>query len=263
MGLILYSDGGGQSGGSGAGACILRTESGEALNLLIFLGGATNNEAEISSGLIGFAALEAGIVESVEELIWVSDSEYTLKSATAYINNWQRNGWQTSQKKPVKNQGLWKSYLVLSRGIKVKPQHVKGHSGHLENELCDQACTWAQASAEEWLDLSGPGVVSDTGLEETWCLLDGRPFIENLRDENVAAGLEELRSQVALAKDFQSADQVDGKKKLSKAQRSMMASMKDLQKIIDKLEKEAHSDEGLNRFLEALVQIQKEFVDGC
>lgn len=258
MTLILYSDGGGQSGGSGAGACILKSDSGESLNILIFLGGATNNEAEISSGLIGFAALEARLIESVKELTWVSDSEYTLKSATGYINNWQRNGWQTSQKKPVKNQGLWKTYLELSKGIKVVPQHVKGHSGHLENELCDQACTWAQASAEEWLDLSGPGVVDDTGLEETWFLLDGRSFIENLRDENLEAGLEEIRSQISAVKGFQISDN-GGSGKISKSERLLVSVTKDLKKIIKRLEEGDASSERLSQLLVDLKRVDKEF----
>ncbi len=201
--LLLFSDGGGQRGSSAAGACILRAEGGEQINLVIYLGSGTNNEAEITAGLLGFAAMKCfksseSAFNDHKDVHWVSDSEYTLKSATGYINNWKRNGWLTSQKKPVKNMGLWKSYLELAKGISVEPEHVKGHSGHPENELCDQASTWAQQEAESWLGSSSEVVVTDSGLEGgTWILIDGRKFIDLARSEDVEEAVSSLEKSLA------------------------------------------------------------------
>jgi len=192
---VLYSDGGGQKTSGAAGACIIENqELGVFENRIIYLSNATNNEAEISAGLLGFAA----ILKHVEEghsglsLRWVCDSQYVLKSATGYINNWKRNGWKTASKGEVKNQGLWNVYLELSKGIKVIPEHVKGHAGHTQNEACDTACTWAISNAEDHFDISESGMVELSGMDgyDHWHVFDGREFIDEARDWQSAADTE-------------------------------------------------------------------------
>ena len=172
--------------------------------LIAFLGPGTNNEAEITAGLLGFAYLaclaEQG--ESYRDLIWVCDSEYVLKSATAYIHGWQKNGWRTAAKKPVKNQGLWQAYLTLSKGVNVEPQHVRGHTGHPENEACDSAATWARDYAAEVLASEQSGVIVEPGsyaAEFEWHLIDARAFIKAMRKETQPSqtGVALLTTQLA------------------------------------------------------------------
>ena len=152
------------------------------MGLAVFLGEATNNESEISAGLIGFNYLRLNF-PNLKELTWVCDSEYVLKSATGYINNWQRNNWKTASKQDVKNKGLWHCYLELAKGFKVTPQHVKGHSGHPENETCDSVSTWVRLNGHEALEgrrISSFELETEIGLNN-WILIDGRDFLSLLR----------------------------------------------------------------------------------
>ena len=191
---MLFSDGGGQKGSAAAGACILENSAtGARHHVVVFLGGATNNEAEIFGGLAGFALLRALSQENTSngarcEIRWVCDSEYVLKSATQYIFGWQRNGWKTADKKPVKNQGLWRAFLALSRGVKIAANHVRGHTGHPENEACDAAATWAQSYGVEYLAHSR-GAERVEIDDESWLLLDGRELLADLRLEHPDEGV--------------------------------------------------------------------------
>jgi ribonuclease HI len=68
-----------------------------------------------------------------------TDSQYVRQGITKWVSAWKKNGWKTSQKKPVKNQDLW---VELDRVIdthQIEWHWVKGHSGHEENERVDQA----------------------------------------------------------------------------------------------------------------------------
>lgn len=186
----LFSDGGGEKQSAAAGACIVENhEAGRRYQAVCFLGPATNNEAELTAALLGFALLRklgngGGRGASLR---WVCDSEYVLKSATQYIFGWQRNGWKTAAKAPVKNQGLWRAYLQLSQGLKIQPEHVRGHTGHPENEACDQAATWIQAQGAELLSLAPEdGVVLSIprAQSEPWLVIDARDFLAKQRDSS-------------------------------------------------------------------------------
>ena len=185
---MLFSDGGSSSGRNAAGACVVEDRTRHTrVCLAVYLGAATNNEAESAASLLGFSALRALHGDSTPVSVhWVSDSEYVLKSATAYIRNWQRNGWQTADKKPVKNQGLWRAYLALTHSFKIKAEHVKGHSGHPENEACDQASLWARNFADEF-DAGKSWVREDLDTPigtDCWTCFDGRVLLEGVRSES-------------------------------------------------------------------------------
>ena len=118
MSYVIYSDGGGTKLSAAAGACIIEDKlNNNRVNLVAYLGVATNNEAEIFAGLLGFCFLYALNDKTSDELVWVSDSEYALKSATEYIKNWQTNNWKTASRTTVKNLALWKTFLRYSEGI--------------------------------------------------------------------------------------------------------------------------------------------------
>lgn len=182
--LILCSDGGSSGGEVAAAACLLLTPENEPLvGLVAILGAATNNEAEIFGSLLGFAWILSA-AEETKSIRWVADSEYVLKSATSYIHNWQRNGWKTADKKPVKNQGLWRLFLALSEGKKLISEHVRGHTGHPENETCDAALNWAKDNGVDVLSnrstVSGVSI-PDLPVEAPWIVCDGRALLEELR----------------------------------------------------------------------------------
>lgn len=178
---VLYSDGGGERNTAAAAACIVEDVATKHRACFVTnLGPGTNNEAEISGALLGFSFLKA-ISSQPKEIRWVCDSEYALKSGTEYIHAWQRNGWRTAAKSPVKNQGLWRAFLTLTERDKIIAEHVRGHSGHPENEACDAISTWCQIQGEAVLAENGNGVAVLGREELSWRLLDGRRFLENLR----------------------------------------------------------------------------------
>ena len=55
----------------------------------------------------------------------------------SWIHGWKRNGWKTSDKKPVKNADLWQQLDQLAQRFKISWHWVKGHAGHPENEQAD------------------------------------------------------------------------------------------------------------------------------
>jgi ribonuclease HI len=66
-----------------------------------------------------------------------TDSQYVLKGINEWIHGWKRNGWKTSDKKPVKNADLWQLLDAQVKQHKLVWVWVKGHSGHPENERAD------------------------------------------------------------------------------------------------------------------------------
>jgi ribonuclease HI len=92
----------------------------------------TNNRMELMAAI---AALEA--LTSRCEIDLHTDSNYVRKGITEWIHGWQRNGWRTADKKPVKNADLWQRLLAAQARHAVRWHWVKGHAGHPENERAD------------------------------------------------------------------------------------------------------------------------------
>ena len=89
----------------------------------------------------------------------------------------------------MKNQGLWRAFLFLSSGLSILPEHVRGHSGHPENEECDAAVSWARENGAERLAEAGDGCDVELrfdGKKSKWKLFDGREIIEYLRQDSTA-----------------------------------------------------------------------------
>jgi ribonuclease HI len=92
----------------------------------------TNNRMEMSAAI---RVLEALPHSSQVDLY--TDSQYLRDGITRWMINWKKNGWMTSDKKPVKNQDLWLRLDDLTAIHEVNWHWVKGHSGHPENERAD------------------------------------------------------------------------------------------------------------------------------
>jgi ribonuclease HI len=93
---------------------------------------------ELMAAIQGLEVLEP---ESVVSL--TTDSQYVRQGITQWIHGWKRNGWKTSQRKPVKNQALWQRLDAAVANHQVEWHWVKGHSGHRENEIVDEAANAA------------------------------------------------------------------------------------------------------------------------
>ena len=132
--VTIFSDGGASPNpGPGAWAAILRyndTEKelsgGEAQT--------TNNRMELTAVTRALEALRVPC-----EVTVVTDSEYLANAfRQRWIEKWKRNGWKTSTKEPVKNQDLWVALDALVAKHQVSWEWCRGHSGHAENERCDE-----------------------------------------------------------------------------------------------------------------------------
>ena len=96
----------------------------------------TNNRMEM---LAAIRALEA--LKRPCHVIVHTDSIYVRDGITKWIHGWQRNGWRTADRKPVKNAELWQELLDAAAPHRVEWRWVKGHNGHVENERADKlAC---------------------------------------------------------------------------------------------------------------------------
>ncbi len=134
----LFTDGG-CSGNPGPGgwAFVLRhPSSGKELERFGSEAQTTNNRMELTAVIEGLAALSK---PSTVELY--TDSVYVGKGLSEWLANWKRNGWKRREGgrlAPVKNDDLWKRLDELQQTHKIQFKHVRGHSGHVENERCDQ-----------------------------------------------------------------------------------------------------------------------------
>lgn len=132
--IMIFTDGA-CSGNPGPGGWGVVLKYGEHVRELSgFEKETTNQRMELT------AAVEA--LNALKEPCWVelySDSAYLINAFEQnWLTRWQINGWQNSQKKPVENRDLWMKLLELSSIHQVKWIKVKGHSGNLNNERCDQ-----------------------------------------------------------------------------------------------------------------------------
>lgn len=93
----------------------------------------TNNRMELLAVIIALQSLKEPCA-----VVLHSDSQYMKNGITQWIHNWKKNNWKAASGKAVKNQDLW---IALDNAIQphqIRWQWVKGHSGHRENEICDQ-----------------------------------------------------------------------------------------------------------------------------
>lgn len=92
----------------------------------------TNNRMELLAAIEALKALKRPCRVQLH-----TDSVYVRDGITRWIHNWQRNGWRTSDKKPVKNADLWQELVEAATRHRVEWRWVKGHSGHPENDRVD------------------------------------------------------------------------------------------------------------------------------
>jgi len=101
----------------------------------------TNNRMELQAVIEGLSALTRPCY-----LELFTDSEYVRKGLSEWMAGWKRNGWQRREKcklKPVANAELWQRLDELIAQHRVKFTRVAGHSGHPENDRCDELAVQA------------------------------------------------------------------------------------------------------------------------
>lgn len=94
----------------------------------------TNNIMELSAVIQALSMLKEPCSVKLH-----SDSAYVINAINQkWIDNWQRNGWKSSNKEPVKNRELWEKLIELIKYHKVEFIKVKGHSDNPYNNRCDK-----------------------------------------------------------------------------------------------------------------------------
>jgi ribonuclease HI len=103
------------------------------------LGGAvsetTNNRMELQAAIAGLEYLHTLSPQTLIPLY--TDSEYVKKGVTQWVAGWKRKGWKTAKGSPVLNQDLWQVLEQLNETW-IDWRYVKGHSGNVGNDRCDE-----------------------------------------------------------------------------------------------------------------------------
>ena len=130
--IVIYTDGAckGNPGPGGWGVLILLEN--EQIELSGGSKETTNNQMELTAVIKALNFFEKKIKVDL-----YTDSKYVMDGITDYIKKWKINGWQTANKKPVKNMNLWKILDELNNLHDINWNWVKGHSGNSENEKAD------------------------------------------------------------------------------------------------------------------------------
>ncbi len=148
--ITLYTDGSclGNPGPGGYAAVLIykqhRKELAQGYELT------TNNRMELMAAIAGLQSLSEPC-----QVKLTTDSQYVRQGITLWIHGWKKKGWKTANREPVKNVDLW---LLLDSEIQrhdVEWFWVKGHSGHPENERCDELARNAALAADSRLIDSG------------------------------------------------------------------------------------------------------------
>ena len=113
----------------------------------------TNNRMELLAAIEALNALKKPC-----RVAHYTDCNYVRDGITKWIHGWRRNGWRTSDRKPVKNAELWQQLLDAAEPHRVEWHWVKGHSGHPENDRVDAlACAAADQFASSSSSRRMPG----------------------------------------------------------------------------------------------------------
>lgn len=128
----IYADGAckGNPGPGGWGACLIFDGNEKTLS-----GGeklTTNNRMELTAAIRALEALKKPCSVKL-----YTDSSYVQKGISEWIIGWKARSWRTADKKPVKNEDLWKILDALVNIHQVQWIWVKGHAGNVGNEKAD------------------------------------------------------------------------------------------------------------------------------
>ena len=141
--VILYTDGGcsGNPGPGGWAFILKHVATGKILEQWGAELETTNNRMEMQAVIEGLKALKRKTRVRI-----VTDSGYVKKGITEWMRNWKRNNWRrktASGNKPVKNVDLWQELDSHLKRHDTSFEQVRGHSGHPENERCDELAVQA------------------------------------------------------------------------------------------------------------------------
>ncbi len=138
-GIAIYSDGACRGNpGPGSYGVMGQNSKGELLFTEAKIKNpTTNNQMELMGALVGMEwALKDDLFDTA---IVYSDSKYFVNGMNSWVSGWKRKGWKKADKKPIINLEIWQKLDQAREKFKdISFVWVKGHSGHPQNEYCDQ-----------------------------------------------------------------------------------------------------------------------------
>ncbi len=131
--IEIYTDGAckGNPGVGGWGALLV--SGGKTRELFGGEAHTTNNRMEMMAVIRALAALKRRCRVRLH-----TDSKYVQQGISEWIHVWKKRGWKTTDKKPVKNEDLWRQLDEVAAQHDVEWLWVKGHAGHDGNERADE-----------------------------------------------------------------------------------------------------------------------------
>lgn len=130
--VTIYTDGAcsGNPGPGGWGAVLIFGEKQKEISG--GEGATTNNRMELRATIEALKQLKQPC-----HVALYTDSKYVLQGFTEWLPGWQKKGWKTADKKPVKNVDLWQELVAAAAPHRIDWHWVKGHSGDAMNDRVD------------------------------------------------------------------------------------------------------------------------------
>ena len=139
MKYVIYTDGAcsGNPGPGGWGSVILSEKKSET-RISGKEENTTNNRMELMAPIMALRKIKKS-----SKITIYTDSTYLKNGITIWIKSWEKNGWQSANKKPIKNKDLWITLNELSKKYSIDWKCVKSHAGNKYNEIADRLATEA------------------------------------------------------------------------------------------------------------------------
>ena len=148
--INLYTDGSARGNPGPGGYGIILEYKGNLKEISEGFKLTTNNRMELLAVVVGLESIKK---KSYDVLVF-SDSKYVVDAINkGWLFNWEKKNFIKK-----KNPDLWKRFLQIYRSLNVKFIWVKGHSGHKQNERCDELAVIAS---------KGQFLKTDLGYEQS------------------------------------------------------------------------------------------------
>lgn len=130
---IIYTDGASSGNPGPGGYAAVVAESGRVIEIGGGEDNTTNNRMEMRAVNAALEKIAAGMSATI-----YTDSSYVINGITKWVFGWQKNNWQTKDKKEVLNRDLWEAMHDLVSARKIKFVRVRGHAGFAVNNRVDE-----------------------------------------------------------------------------------------------------------------------------
>jgi ribonuclease HI len=114
----------------------------------------TNNQMELMAVITAFRAINK-LFNIPCEVTVTTDSEYVVKGITSWLPKWQKSGWRTAARKPVKNKELWMDLSKIIGRHRVNFQWTRGHADNKWNNKADELATSTVESRRKKENIDG------------------------------------------------------------------------------------------------------------